>query len=129
MQLPDISTCPVCHDILKDAVLLNRCLHAFCNECTDTFMQLEPRICPICRAPCSKYKSDYYARGHINGCLVRCSNSGDGEPHKDRCTWTGLLADLDKHLNVCKLSAKEPALHRGASYNVGCGLQIQKQLE
>nr|XP_020480808.1 tripartite motif-containing protein 35-like [Monopterus albus] len=44
----DNLTCPVCHDIFKDPVLLT-CSHSFCNSCVQRWWRQKPtRLCPLC---------------------------------------------------------------------------------
>lgn len=42
-------SCPVCHDIFKDPVMLT-CSHSVCKYCSTTFWATkETRECPICK--------------------------------------------------------------------------------
>ncbi|XP_073704284.1 nuclear factor 7, ovary-like [Garra rufa] len=42
-------SCPVCHEIYKDPVLLT-CSHSFCKECLQQFWRIkETQECPVCR--------------------------------------------------------------------------------
>ena len=42
-------TCPVCHDIFTNPVLL-RCSHSFCKACLQEYWtHRESRECPVCR--------------------------------------------------------------------------------
>ncbi|XP_048049759.1 zinc-binding protein A33-like [Megalobrama amblycephala] len=45
----DDFSCPVCHEIFKDPVLLS-CSHSFCKECLQQFWRTrETQDCPVCR--------------------------------------------------------------------------------
>ncbi|XP_051742776.1 nuclear factor 7, ovary-like [Ctenopharyngodon idella] len=45
----DDFSCPVCHEIFKDPVLLS-CSHSFCKECLQEFWRTkETQECPVCR--------------------------------------------------------------------------------
>ncbi|XP_026205391.1 nuclear factor 7, ovary-like [Anabas testudineus] len=43
-------SCPVCHEIFKDPVLLT-CSHSFCEDCVETWWRGKPtKKCPVCKA-------------------------------------------------------------------------------
>ncbi len=45
----DDFSCPVCHEIFKDPVVLS-CSHSFCKECLQQFWRIkETQECPLCR--------------------------------------------------------------------------------
>ncbi|XP_068428647.1 E3 ubiquitin-protein ligase TRIM35-like [Clinocottus analis] len=47
----DELSCPICHDVFKDPVLLC-CSHSFCNICVKTWWgTTQHRLCPVCKAP------------------------------------------------------------------------------
>ncbi len=47
-------SCPVCHEIFKDPVLLS-CSHSFCKECLQQFWRTrKTRECPVCRRRSSR---------------------------------------------------------------------------
>nr|XP_046240930.1 E3 ubiquitin-protein ligase TRIM35-like [Scatophagus argus] len=42
-------SCPVCHDIFKDPVVLS-CSHSFCRDCLQTWWREKPvKECPVCK--------------------------------------------------------------------------------
>ncbi|KAM3871278.1 nuclear factor 7, brain-like [Diretmus argenteus] len=49
-------SCPVCHDIFIDPVLLS-CSHSFCKACLQIWWTGKPTLeCPVCRRTCSMSK-------------------------------------------------------------------------
>ncbi|XP_071382664.1 nuclear factor 7, brain-like [Centroberyx affinis] len=49
-------SCPVCHDIFKDPVLLS-CSHSFCKVCLQEWWRRKQiNECPVCKRRCSKSK-------------------------------------------------------------------------
>ena len=55
-------TCPLCLNILEDAVMIRDCNHRFCNECLIQAMNRSACFCPMCRGV---FKISYLARLNI----------------------------------------------------------------
>ncbi|XP_061703277.1 tripartite motif-containing protein 5 isoform X1 [Syngnathoides biaculeatus] len=54
MSLPEEDlTCPVCHEIFSDPVVLS-CSHSFCRRCQERCWDSGLRECPVCRKKSSK---------------------------------------------------------------------------
>eukprot|EP00986_Skeletonema_menzelii_P008902 scaffold3901_cov135-Skeletonema_menzelii.AAC.8 len=51
----DLFQCPICHDILKDAVSIRQCGHDFCKHCIQNWLKIQ-RSCPICRASTNNHE-------------------------------------------------------------------------
>ncbi len=50
----DDLSCPVCHEIFKNPVVLS-CSHSFCKECLQQFWRTKKtQECPVCRRRSSK---------------------------------------------------------------------------
>lgn len=117
----DSCICPICHDVLKDAVSFKNCGHTFCDDCVrrlghNAHIMCMTEICPTCRIEIGPidYVPNYIVRDMIEslkvGCLRennrtnKCVKTNDGEflPNtRNRCTWTGRCADLHTHDDVC----------------------------
>nr|XP_046240929.1 zinc-binding protein A33-like [Scatophagus argus] len=53
-QLEQDLSCPVCHDIFKDPVVLS-CSHSFCRDCLQTWWREKPvKECPVCKRKSSR---------------------------------------------------------------------------
>ncbi|XP_016422584.1 nuclear factor 7, brain-like [Sinocyclocheilus rhinocerous] len=52
-SLSEDFSCPVCHEIFKDPVVLS-CSHSVCKECLQQFWRKETQECPVCRRRSSK---------------------------------------------------------------------------
>ncbi|XP_040574515.2 LOW QUALITY PROTEIN: uncharacterized protein [Lepeophtheirus salmonis] len=49
MEIPSDLKCPVCHDLLKDAIMLPTCACATCDECArNALIESENNTCPVC---------------------------------------------------------------------------------
>ncbi|XP_019734818.1 tripartite motif-containing protein 35 [Hippocampus comes] len=54
MSLPEEDlTCPICHEIFSDPVVLS-CSHSFCRRCQERCWDARLRECPVCRKKTSK---------------------------------------------------------------------------
>ncbi|XP_074535685.1 zinc-binding protein A33-like [Halichoeres trimaculatus] len=53
-RLEEDLSCPVCHEVYKDPVLLS-CCHSFCKDCLQSWWrEKEHRECPVCKRRSSK---------------------------------------------------------------------------
>ncbi|XP_034534653.1 nuclear factor 7, ovary-like [Notolabrus celidotus] len=53
-RLEEDLSCPVCHEIFKDPVILS-CLHSFCKDCLQSWWrEKEDKECPLCKKRHSK---------------------------------------------------------------------------
>ena len=111
---PDNTICPVCHDVMKDAVSMRGCGHTFCEECAKACLRTP---CPNCRHYIEDYDPCYFARETIGLMKVKCPHDekDDGEEENKRrrgengdiipkevCNWIGDCKDLTKHEDVCE---------------------------
>ena len=49
-NLHQLFLCPICLDILRDAVATKGCSHRFCKECIEKTIRLnKKKVCPVCR--------------------------------------------------------------------------------
>uniref|UniRef100_A0A3Q3JZ25 Retinoblastoma binding protein 6 n=1 Tax=Monopterus albus TaxID=43700 RepID=A0A3Q3JZ25_MONAL len=47
--IPDELLCPICHDLLNDAVVIPCCGNSYCDECIRTaLLDSEEHVCPTC---------------------------------------------------------------------------------
>ena len=54
LQIPEHLKCPVCHELIKDAVMLPSCADEMCDECArDALINPEntKNECPVCGEP------------------------------------------------------------------------------
>ena len=54
LQIPDHLKCPVCHDLIKDAVMMPSCACCLCDECARESLINEDNTkneCPVCSEP------------------------------------------------------------------------------
>nr|XP_057906202.1 zinc-binding protein A33 isoform X1 [Doryrhamphus excisus] len=55
MSVPEEDlTCPICHDLFEDPVVLS-CSHSFCRRCQERCWDARLRECPVCRKKASKF--------------------------------------------------------------------------
>eukprot|EP00948_MAST-09A_sp_MAST-9A-sp1_P002260 g2260.t1 len=45
--------CPICMELMKDPVVVRKCMHRFCNACIQKYLRsgLDTKECPTCRIP------------------------------------------------------------------------------
>jgi len=68
VKLEDVQ-CSICLDVLKGAVRLRPCLHAFCSTCVDAAMN---KKCPLCRASVDTVQKDLELRNKVEYCKLQC---------------------------------------------------------
>ena len=127
LEFKDRLICPICYLIPKDMVCCTEKEHFFCRECI--LQSLEKRkSCPCCRTSLTKYSLKRYswAMEVMDKAIIHCStiftaSNDNTSPLEERCTWTGRVRDLDKHLLHCpfKLVAcpHEGNVSRTSSFN------------
>jgi hypothetical protein len=95
----DSSTCPICRDVLEDAVSMKECGHTFCDECAEAC--LRSKSCPACRVVVTGTNPNFYARESIGSMQVKCLNGHCiGENEDQNCTWTGRCEDATT-IRIC----------------------------
>ena len=87
-----ISTCPICHLLLRDPYQTDCCDTNFCNSCIQQIKR-DSNPCPICRNDNFTMFPNKSLKRALNQSEVLCTHSKDG------CEWTGELGDLQHHLN------------------------------
>lgn len=137
---PDSYKCAICHDVLKDPVIIRNCGHSFCHGCLTGLVYNDHRKsverCPTCRQQFyieSNWVRNYFARDVIEslrvGCLrenigsSKCIKTDKEEPFPDirnRCDWKGRCNDLKAHDNVCPFKVVECVFH-------GCDHKCQRK--
>lgn len=56
-KINNCEECVICYKMLTDKMLITRCLHAYCNKCIVSYLNLYSMNCPICR---HYYDSDWF---------------------------------------------------------------------
>lgn len=86
--------CPICFDVLRDAVSVCEEGHVYCKDCvTDLARDLTPQRCPECRrAITSKHKVRAVIRT-VEGLITKCKYKN--------CHWTGSLVEREGHIVRC----------------------------
>jgi hypothetical protein len=94
----DYWRCPICAEILTDAVSVYCCDSVFCHECLSTWLvEQKKTTCPQCRKPLTEANAetrDQRTNKYIGTQMVYCANREDG------CNWTGHLMDMTRHLTT-----------------------------
>ena len=91
-SLTDV-TCPICHDVIKDAHVTSCCEGHFCEHCINRILYSKDS-CPLCRekifeaVPSKKYSLK------VQSLEVYCKMICRG------CPWTGPLRDVTAHLDA-----------------------------
>ena len=106
LDFKDRLICPICYLIPKDMVCCTEKEHFFCRECI--LQSLEKRkSCPCCRTYLTKYslKRHSWAVEVMDKAKIQCSTiyttSDDNQHYEGKCSWTGRVKVLDKHLLQC----------------------------
>lgn len=92
--------CPICMDVLRNAVSVCSEGHLFCKACISSAVQRTGR-CPLCR---SKIKACNFHKVRllndaISQFVVKCETSRTYNGYTETCPWTGPLRDLAEHRN------------------------------
>jgi hypothetical protein len=116
----DYWKCPVCADVMQEAVSVYCCDGVFCQECLKTWLvDQKKKTCPQCRRPLTEANAetkDLRTNKYIGTLKTYCSNKEEG------CEWTGHLMDMHHHLtNVC------PVLMLDCPYKaIGCNKLLRR---
>jgi hypothetical protein len=51
-KINNCEECVICYKMLTDKMLITRCLHAYCDNCIVSYLNLYSMNCPICRHYC-----------------------------------------------------------------------------
>ena len=105
-DVSDHFQCVVCHNVLKDPVLIVGCGHRLCRSCFEDIRDHATRnktqlLCPHDRSEidADKVVEDKAAARMIMDLMVKCQHSDEG------CTWSGELRQLHEHVEKqCKVT-------------------------
>ncbi len=88
--------CPICDDVIQDAVGTPCCDKVFCHSCLSDWITTHQKNCPNCRTKLDAeqiQKRDKRTNKFIREQLIRCP-----QLHTHDCSWTGHVEDLDDHV-------------------------------
>ncbi|XP_034029510.1 E3 ubiquitin-protein ligase RBBP6-like [Thalassophryne amazonica] len=52
--IPEVVCCPICHELLREAVITPCCGNSFCDQCiSDVLLDSEQQECPVCHTSVS----------------------------------------------------------------------------
>jgi len=122
--------CKICHTyFLGCAPKLTKCAHAFCGDCLESWIQVQPTLrswaqiaktagqarlvpCPVCKTPLND-KTDIHLiltdqsesecvrmAGALRKLPLRCHNSPDID-QDNTCGWEGTYTDYQTHAKTC----------------------------
>ncbi|XP_051742774.1 nuclear factor 7, ovary-like [Ctenopharyngodon idella] len=98
----DAFSCPVCHEIFKDPVILS-CSHSFCKECLQQFWRTKKtQECPVCRRRSSRN------RPPINLALKNLCESFLKESNERRSSGSEICSLHSEKLKLFCLEDKQP---------------------
>ena len=95
--------CLICQMVIREAHLITACGHHFCRSCLDQWLE-DNDVCPICREEDTTHVPNMNMDREINGLEIHCpnpENNQDRANHKEKCSWSGELRDLQSHLAGC----------------------------
>lgn len=108
----DDFTCPICTDILRDPTQCPNG-HLFCRHCIIQCINIKPK-CPTCSVSlfAKNLSNGLLVKNLINGMLVFCPNAmKDPDNARSKCTWTGPLSSMQKHLELDCSMKKNKFMH------------------
>ena len=85
--------CPVCLLVLREPHQVTCCGYSFCATCVKR-VQEDKKCCPTCNEADFTVFPDKRLKRSLNEYPVYCCQRGEG------CDWVGVLAELDRHLNL-----------------------------
>ena len=91
MNHEDFLVCPICLEVVTDAVESSCCTVLFCEKCVSSI-----NSCPTCRALSFSVKPNLFARKMANSVSIQC----------DYCNSTITKGDLEDHKLLCSESVK-----------------------
>lgn len=98
-EVPKDLICSICLSIPLRPPMITPCQHLFCTCCIVKAVRANP-TCPNCRSRCEETQLESISDGTIihriwSSIVVKC-------PHHERgCAWTGSIADLADHFELC----------------------------
>ena len=104
-------SCPICLDIVFEAVECDKCNQLYCNKCTQDL-----KICAICQAEPFVLQPNYNVRRFTGNLVTDCLNKGMG------CDERPTRSNLQTHLPNCPFSLVV------ACTALGCNAKV-KQVE
>ena len=124
--------CKICHTyFLGCAPKVTRCAHAFCGDCLESWIQVQPTFrswaqvaktagqarlvpCPVCKHPLND-KTDIHlilSDSSESDCVrmasqlarlqLVCHNSADVSPDSGNCAWEGTYHEYQTHAQSCR---------------------------
>lgn len=93
-KVSDLVNCPICLDMIEEAMETPCCHNIFCEKCI-----IRTEVCPICTAEYNKFHltPNIPMRRLINEIVIKCTN----EQCEVQCT----KANMEKHLESCLYQA------------------------
>ena len=109
---PDRLICKICHFPCYEAQLTECCGHVYCQSCGDKVKIVADReySCPMCREANFKTIAHHEANRAIKELLIYCPNNKE---ERGKCSWTGPLGGLNRHLKDCKVECRRCGLSLG----------------
>ena len=105
--LPDFLMCEMCDDVLINPHLTDCCDHSYCKSCIS---EVTSKRCPKCRKKFERLTADLQSARIISEQEIKCPY------HKHKCSWTGFVEDIEKHLLACQYRPTECPYGCGKSY-------------
>ncbi|XP_074535312.1 nuclear factor 7, brain-like [Halichoeres trimaculatus] len=130
-RLEEELSCPVCHEVYKDPVILS-CCHSFCKDCLQSWWRERPtRECPVCKRRSSKDPPLNFALKNL--CESFLQERGQ-RPSEDLCSLHSeklKLFCLDHQEPVCVVcrDSEKHRRHRFKPIDEAAGNQKKKLLE
>ena len=120
--LPDFLMCDICNDVLINPHLTDCCQHSYCNSCISG---VTSKRCPKCRKTFERLTADVKSARIISEQEIKCPY------HMHKCSWTGYVEDIEKHLLACQSKPIECPYGCGKSYerrNMSIHINLECQL-
>ena len=109
---PDRLVCNICQFPCYKAQLTECCGHVYCQPCVEKVKTVANRkyLCPVCRVVDFKTIAHHEANRTIKELLIYCPNN---KVERGKCSWSGALRDVNKHLKDCKVECRRCGLSAG----------------
>ena len=123
-ELYDYLLCPICKELVRDAITCSKCNDNFCKRCINTWQSTGHKDCPCCQQTWTHRNLDKALQKILDSYLIMCKYPECSEIVKCRdlnghmeeckykkisciyCNYTSTITDMGNHLITCPLVRK-----------------------